>query len=78
MDATGRPLRLYLTAGQTSDYLGTRALLPSIPRAGVLLAGRGYDAGWFRAGLIEHGITPCIPCRKSRRVAIPHDATLYR
>ena len=53
-------------------------MLPSIPSAGVLLADRGYDAGWFRDALIERGITPWIPSRKARKIAVPHDKTLYR
>lgn len=69
---------MFLSAGQTSDYIGARALLPMIPQAGVLLADRGYDADWFRNELIEMGISPCIPSRLGRRAQIPHDATLYR
>ena len=54
---------MFLSAGQTSDYIGARALLSSIAPAGALLADRGYDADWFRKALIEMGITPCIPSR---------------
>ena len=39
---------MFLSAGQTSDYIGARALLSSIAPAGALLADRGYDADWFR------------------------------
>jgi transposase len=53
-------------------------LLPSIPSADVLLADRGYDAGWFREALIERGITPCIPPRKARKIDVQYDKTLYR
>jgi transposase len=77
-DAKGRPIRMFLSAGQTSDYVGARALLSSIPRAGALLADRGYDAAWFRNALVELGISPCIPSRVSRKIPIPHDAELYR
>lgn len=35
---------------------------------------RGYDADWFRAALIQRGITPCIPSKANRK----HDRTLYR
>jgi transposase len=77
-DGTGRPIGLYLSAGQTSDYIGARALLPSLPRAGTLLADRGYDADWFRNALKERDIQPCIPSRRGRRLAIPHDLDLYR
>jgi transposase len=43
-----------------------------------MLADRGYDAKWFRDGLIEKGITPCIPSKKSRKIFIPHDKILYK
>jgi transposase len=69
---------MFLSAGQTSDYIGARALLPSIPKAAVLLGDRGYDADWFRNALIEMGISPCIPSRAGRKVPIQHDADLYR
>jgi len=69
---------MYLSAGQTSDYIGARALLSSLPPARVLLADRGYDADWFRNALIKRDIQPCIPSRKGRKAAIPHDADLYR
>ena len=44
-DALGRPIQMFLSAGQTSDYLGARALLSSIPKAAALLGDRGYRAG---------------------------------
>jgi transposase len=77
-DAKGRPIQMFLSAGQTSDYIGARALLPSIPKATILLGDRGYDADWFRNALIEMGISPCIPSRAGRKVPIQHDADLYR
>jgi transposase len=77
-DARGRPIRLFLSAGQTSDYVGARALLSSLPGAKVLLADRGYDADWFREALTDRGIQPCIPSRQGRTIPVPHDPTLYR
>lgn len=77
-DAKGRPIRMFPAAGQTSDYIGARALLSSIPQAGALLADQGYDADWFRNALIEMGISPCISFRIGRNVPVPHDADLYR
>jgi transposase len=74
----GRPIRLFLTAGNVSDYIGARALMSSLPKADWLLADRGYDADWFRNGLKGMGITPCIPSRKLRKKAIPHDKTRYK
>lgn len=77
-DAKGRRIRMFLSAGQTSDYIGARALLPSIPKAAVLLGDRGYDTEWFRNALIEMGISPCIPSRAGRKAPIPYDSDLYR
>ena len=77
-DGLGRPIRLFLTAGQRSDYTGARALLSDLPAAKHLLADRGYDADWFRSGLEEKEISPCIPSRKNRKEPIPHDAELYK
>ena len=77
-DPTGRPLRMFLTAGQRSDYIGARALLDGLPAADHLLADRGYDADWYREALEDKGIKPCIPSRKGRKVPIPHDEARYR
>ena len=65
-------------AVQTSDYIGARALVGSLPKARQLLADRGYDADWFRETLTDMGITPCIPARRGRKVPILHDAELYK
>ena len=43
-DGLGRPLRMFLTAGQRSNYIGARALLDSLPDTKHMLADRGYDA----------------------------------
>jgi hypothetical protein len=50
-DAVGRPIQLFLTAGNVSDYIGARALLPSLTAADLMLADRGYDADWLLEGL---------------------------
>ena len=77
-DPAGRPLRMFLSAGQCSDYIVARALLETFPPAAYLLADRGYDADWYREDLEDKGITPFIPSRKSRKNAIPHDEARYR
>ena len=69
---------MFLSAGQTSDYTGAAARVRSLPKAGVLLADRGYDANWFRNALMDMGIQPCIPSRKNRKIPIAHDADLYK
>ncbi len=72
-DAAGHPLRMFLTAGQRSDYIGARALLDGLPAAEHMLAARGYEADWYHNALEDKGITPCIPSRKNRKVPITHD-----
>ena len=77
-EAKGRPIRMFLSAGQTSDYTGAAALVHSLPKAGALLADRGYDANCFRNALTDTGIQPYIPSRKNRKNPIEHDADLYK
>ena len=77
-DANGRPISLFITAGQVSDYTGAAALLDTLPKAQWLLADRGYDADWFRDALREKGIKPCIPGRKSRNKAVKYDKRRYK
>jgi len=31
-DSQGRPINLFVTAGQVSDYIGARALLRNLPK----------------------------------------------
>ena len=77
-DAIGRPIRFFLTAGQVSDYTGARALVSSLPASDWLLGDRGYDADWFRESLVNMGITPCIPGRKSREKPVKYDKRRYK
>ncbi len=77
-DEKGRLVRLLLTAGRTHDHKGAAALLSTLPQGRELLGDRGYDSARFRADLIKRGIQPCIPSTRSRKIAMPHDRTLYR
>ena len=43
-DSRGRPISLFVAAGQVGDHIGARALLSSIPEVDWLLGDRGYDA----------------------------------
>lgn len=72
-DSYGRPLNLFVTAGQVSDYIGARALLSSLPDVDWLLGDRGYDAGWFRKALKGKGIRAGIPGRMQRKTTIRYD-----
>ncbi len=77
-DTSGRPIRLFITAGQVSDYTGAAALMNGLPKAEWLLADRGYDADWFRETLVDTDTTPCIPGRKSRKKPIKYDKRRYK
>ncbi len=69
---------MLLSEGEMSDYKGAALMLDALPNAKLMLADKGYDADWFREALVERKITPCIPSRINRKIAIPHDRTLYR
>lgn len=43
-NAKGLPIGFFMSAGRVSDYTGAAARLDSVPKAGWLLADRGYDA----------------------------------
>ena len=77
-DDQGRPLILLFSEDQMSDYKGASLMIDAFTKAKVLLGDRGYDADWLRHALIERRITPCVPSKTNRKIAIPHDRTLYR
>ncbi len=77
-DSQGRPLNLFVTAGQVSDYIGARALLSSIPNVDWLLGDRGYDADWFRDASKDKRIRACIPSRKQRKTPVKYDKRRYK
>lgn len=77
-DCQGRPLDLFVTAGQVSDYIGARALLSSLPNVKWLLGDRGYDADWFWEALKNRGIRVCIPSRKQRKTTVKYDKRRYK
>ncbi|MGR3291275.1 MAG: hypothetical protein ACU0C9_08800, partial [Paracoccaceae bacterium] len=52
-DKQGRPVRLYLTEGQRSDFKGAGVLLKNLPKAETLIGDKGYRRsifyGWAEA-----------------------------
>lgn len=77
-DSLGRPIRFFISAGPVSHYTGARALVNSLPSADWLLEDRGYDADWFHEALIDKGIRPCTPGRKSRDKPVRYDKRRYK
>mgnify|MGYP001797574137 FL=1 len=77
-DSLGRPIYLFVTAGQVSGYIGARALLSSLPDVDWLIGDRGYDADWFREALKDKGIRACIPGRKQRKKPVKYDKRRHK
>ena len=77
-DSQGRPIDLFVTAVQVSDYIGARALVNSLPKVDWLLGDRGNDADRFKEALKDKGTRACIPGRKQRKTAIRYDKRRYK
>ncbi len=79
MNAAGLPMRIDITPGQTSDYLGFDLIMDdNLPEPLVLLADKGYDADSIRDNMRSRNIQPVIPMRKSRKKRVGVDRPLYR
>jgi len=66
-DALSRQTRLFVSAGQVSDYAVAAALLESFLEADWLQADRGHDANWYSDALKDKEDEPCSPGRQSRK-----------
>ena len=77
-DREDRPIRLYLTAGQRSDFKGADVPLPDLTGATTLIADRGHDSNKVRKLLADQGVTACIPPKKNRKEQIPYCEQTYK
>ena len=75
-DGQGIPLTGILSSASTSEFnlifptldtlsIAKRPLHP-IKKTKILIADKGYDAGWVREELRKRGITPYIPKRRKK------------
>ena len=78
VDGKGLPLRLGITAGQAHDNRLCSTLLSGLAPRTMLLADRGYDAGWIRTLVNEQGAWANIPPKRNRREPICFSPHLYR
>ena len=78
VDLLGRPLRLVLTPGNTSDIKGADLLVGETAGMKRLIADRGYDANRLRATLRDQGTIPVIPGRRNRKRPIQYDERRYK
>jgi putative transposase len=76
-DTFGRPLRFIITAGQASDIASAPDLLEG-QRAKAVLADKAYDGNDLRDRIAGMNATAVIPSKRNRKVAIPHDAGIYK
>ena len=53
-------------------------MIDVLPRSKQLIGDKGYDADWFHQALAARGTDACIPSKRNRKIAIPHDVALYR
>jgi transposase len=61
------------------DYLGFDLVMDdNLPEPSVLLADRGYDSDRVRETMEARNVVPVIPMRKSRKLRVAVDRTLYR
>ena len=72
-------MRTEITPGQTSDYLGFDLVMAdNLPNPSVLLADRGHDADNIRKTIEKRDVLTVIPMRKSRKMRVGVDRSLYR
>ena len=78
VDVIGRPLRLVLTPGNTSEIRGADLLVADAARMKRMIADRGYDANKLRATLKAQDTIPIIPGRRNRKRPIQYDERRYK
>lgn len=77
VDASGNPVRLLLTAGQTSEHTQAGALVDGF-QASFVLADKGYDSDAFVETIKASGATPVIPPKKNRLTPRDYDKDIYK
>lgn len=76
-DTFGRPLRFRITPGQASDIASASGLLEG-QRGKAVLADKAYDSNDLREQIAAMHAQAVIPSKRNRKIAIPHDAGIYR
>ena len=76
-DTLGRPLRFRITPGQASDIASACDLLDG-QQAKAVLADKAYDGNALRIQIAHMKAEAVIPSKRNRKLAIPHDAVIYK
>nr|WP_246346555.1 transposase [Sphingomonas endophytica] len=69
-------LRFRITPGKASDIASASGLLEG-QRGGAVLADKAYDSNDLRSQIAAMPAEAVIPSKHNRKVAIPHDASVY-
>lgn len=77
VDALGNPVRLLLTAGQTSEHTQAEALIDGF-HAEFVIADKGYDSDAFVETIMGNGGIPVIPPRSNRKTPRDYDKDIYK
>jgi transposase len=78
VDQDGLPVRLLLSAGQTSDMATVPQLLAGLPTPATVVADRGYDSNAVLELIARSGAQPNIPSCSRRIVRRSVDPAIYR
>lgn len=76
-DGLGKPICLFITAGQRSDYTKALSLIEG-RHMSVLIADKGYDANYMVEAGEKVGAKVVIPPRRNRKVQREYDKELYK
>jgi len=76
-DTFGQPLRFRITPGQASDMISAPGLLEG-QQAGAVPADKACDGNDLRDQIAGMNATAAIPSKRNRKVAIPHDPSIYK
>jgi transposase len=78
VDQDGLPVRIILTAGQSSDMTAVPELLAGLPTPITVVADRGYDSNAVLDLIRASGAEPAIPSTSQRTVRRSVDMAIYR
>jgi transposase len=78
VDSNALPVRLALSPGEAHDNRLAGKLLSRLKSGSMLLADRGYDAGWIRELAMKKGAWANIPPKSNRSDPICFSPYLYR
>jgi transposase len=78
VDQDGLPVRILLTAGQSSDMTAVPDLLAGLPTPTNVIADRGYDSNAVLDLIRARGAEPSIPSTRQRKVKRSIDIDIYR